>query len=54
MSQLLSLFGSYAPDNQHIASYTSNGIFVMAPDGTSVTTIVPDIGGIPGTVNWIP
>ncbi len=50
----LSLFGSYAPDNQHIASYTSNGIFVMAPDGTSVTTIVPDIGGIPGTVNWLP
>jgi hypothetical protein len=52
--QSLSLYGSYAPDNQHIASYTSDGIFVMNPDGTGVTVVVPDIGAIPGTVNWIP
>ncbi len=50
----LSLYGNYSPDKQHIVSYSTNGIFVMAPDGTSVTTIVPDIGGIPGSVNWLP
>ncbi|HTP00471.1 MAG TPA: hypothetical protein VMJ64_03790 [Anaerolineales bacterium] len=50
----LSLFGSYAPDNQHIATYTASGIFVMNPDGTGVTVVVSDTGGIPGTVNWIP
>jgi Tol biopolymer transport system component len=52
--QSLALYGSYSPDQQHIASYTANGIFVMNPDGTGVTVIVPDIGSIPGTVNWLP
>ncbi len=50
----LALFGSYSPDKEHIASFSSNGIFVMNPDGTGVTVIVPDVGGIPGTVSWIP
>ncbi len=48
------LYGSLSPDGKLVVSYSNNGIFVMAPDGTSVTTIVSDIGGIPGTVNWLP
>ncbi len=50
----LALFGSYSPDKKYIASYTSDAIFVMKPDGTGITAMVNDIGGIPGTVNWIP
>jgi hypothetical protein len=26
----------------------------MKPDGTEVTLIVNDVGGIPATVSWIP
>jgi len=44
----------FSPDNQHIASYSTDGIFVMKPDGTDVTIIIKDVGSIPGTVNWIP
>jgi Tol biopolymer transport system component len=53
-TQSLALYGSFSPDKKHIASYTSDTIFVMNPDGTSITSLVNDIGGIPGTVNWIP
>jgi Tol biopolymer transport system component len=52
--QSYSLFGVFSPDNKYIASYSLNGIFVMKPDGTELTIIVNDVGGIPGTVNWIP
>jgi hypothetical protein len=37
-----------------MASYSGNGIFVMKPDGTQLTTLVSDMGGLAGTVNWIP
>ena len=50
----LALYGSFSPDKKYIASYTSDEIFVMKPDGTGITALVNDIGGIPGTVNWIP
>ncbi|HTP00470.1 MAG TPA: hypothetical protein VMJ64_03785 [Anaerolineales bacterium] len=50
----LSLYGGYSPDKQYIVSSSVNGIFIMRPDGSSLTMIVPDIGGIPGTVQWIP
>ena len=52
--QSLALYGVFSPDNQHIASYSTDGIFVMKPDGTDVTIIIKDVGSIPGTVNWIP
>jgi len=52
--QSLALYGSFSPDKQFIASYTSDDIFVMNPDGTEVTLLVNDIGGVPGTVNWTP
>lgn len=52
--QALALYGVYSPDRQFIASFSSGGIFVMKPDGTEVTMVVNDIGGITGTVSWIP
>jgi WD40-like Beta Propeller Repeat len=52
--QSLALYGVFSPDQKYIASYSTDGIFVMKPDGTEVTIIVSDVGGIPGTVNWIP
>src|SRR5262245_8711685 len=48
------LFASISPDKRFLASYSGNGLFVMNPDGTNLTLLIPGIGGIPGTVNWIP
>jgi len=52
--QSMGLFASLSPDKQHIASYSNSGIFVMKPDGTEVTSIVPNPQNVPGTVWWIP
>ena len=48
------LYASLSPDNQHIASFSGYGVFVMNPDGTDLTMVINDVGGILGTVNWIP
>ena len=34
------LFAALSPDGRYIASYSSDGIFVMKPDGTALTSIV--------------
>lgn len=52
--QSLALYGWYSPDNQHVASFSVDGIFVMKPDGTGVTLVVSQIGASSGTVDWIP
>jgi Tol biopolymer transport system component len=52
--QALGLFASISPDYQHIASFSSDGIFVMNPDGSELTSILRNLAGISGTVNWIP
>ena len=52
--QSLSLFGSFSPDKKHIASYSSDGIFVMKPDGTEILMLVKDTGILSGTVSWLP
>jgi Tol biopolymer transport system component len=52
--QAAGLFGSLAPDGGHLASYSLNGIFVMKPDGSELTTLVQNPAAIPGTVSWIP
>ena len=52
--QSMALFARFSPDKKHIASYSSDGIFIMNPDGTSVTQVLNNTGGTPGTVNWIP
>jgi Tol biopolymer transport system component len=51
--QSLGLFASLSPDGQHIASFSSDGIFVMDPDGSNLTMLVPNMAGISGTVSWI-
>jgi hypothetical protein len=48
------LYGSYSPDYQHLASFSGLGIFVMNPDGSGGAMLVNDVGGILGTVDWIP
>jgi Tol biopolymer transport system component len=50
----LGLFGCFSPDNKYVVSYSSDGIFVMRPDGTGVTMLINDVGGTSGTVSWIP
>ena len=52
--QTAGLFASFAPDGQHIASYSLNGIFVMKPDGSELTMLIPNPQAVPGTVSWIP
>jgi Tol biopolymer transport system component len=47
------LYASISPDNQHIASFSGNGIYVMDTDGSGLTMVLSDVGGILGTVNWI-
>jgi Tol biopolymer transport system component len=50
---LLGLVASFSPDGAHIASYSTDGIFIMNPDGTDITKVVDYVGGIPGTVQWV-
>jgi len=48
------LFASISPDTRFIASYSGDRLFEMNPDGTNLTMLIPGMGGIAGTVNWIP
>ena len=50
----IGLYASVSPDQRYIVSYSGNGIFVMQKDGTGLTMLVNDLGGVPGTVSWIP
>jgi Tol biopolymer transport system component len=52
--QSAGLFASRSPDGRHIASYSLNGIFIMQPDGSELTMLLPNDAAIPGTVSWIP
>jgi Tol biopolymer transport system component len=52
--QTTNLFASFAPDGKHIASHSTSGIFVMKPDGSEVTMLIPNPQAVPGTVTWIP
>ena len=49
----IGLFASISPDMRHIASASGNGIFVMKPDGSELTSLLPDEIGS-GTVSSIP
>ncbi|HET6823218.1 MAG TPA: hypothetical protein VFH34_11250 [Anaerolineales bacterium] len=51
--QTINLFASLSPDQQHIASLSGEGIFVMDLDGSNLTQLVSD-SGVHGTVSWIP
>lgn len=52
--QTTNLFASFAPDGKHIASHSTSGIFVMKPDGSELTMLIPNPQAVPGTVAWIP
>ena len=52
--QTTNLFASFAPDGKHIASHSTSGIFVMKPDGSELTMLMPNPQAVPGTVTWIP
>jgi len=52
--QTTNLFASFAPDGKHIASHSTSGIFVMKPDGSQLTMLVPNPQAVPGTVSWKP
>ena len=48
------LYASISPDHKRIASYSREGIFIMNPDGSDLTMLIPDLNGFSSTVNWIP
>ena len=52
--QASSLYASLSPDGKHIVSFSGSGIFVMNPDGSELTILVPNLDGFTGTVSWIP
>ena len=52
--QTTALFASLLPDQQHIASYSGGGLFVMNLDGSGVQMLDKDTGGIPSSLQWIP
>jgi Tol biopolymer transport system component len=52
--QSTSLYATNSPDGKWLASFSGNGIFLMRPDGTNLMMLVNDVGGIAGTVDWIP
>ena len=50
---LRGLFASFSPDGAHVASFSTDGVFIMKSDGTGLTKVVDYVGGIPGTVDWV-
>jgi Tol biopolymer transport system component len=52
--QAAGLFASVSPDERYIVSNSANGLFVMNLDGTGLTMLINDVGGVAGTVDWIP
>jgi WD40-like Beta Propeller Repeat len=48
------LFASLSPDDEHVALYTGGEILAMSSDGSNLSTLVKDTGGIPGSLSWIP
>ena len=52
--QSASLYASASPDGTWIASYSGSGLFVMKPDGSELTSLIANLGGIVGMVDWLP
>jgi Tol biopolymer transport system component len=48
------LYASLSPDEKYFASYSGKGLFIMDQNGTGLSTLISDLGGLSGTVNWIP
>jgi Tol biopolymer transport system component len=52
--QAAGLYASTSPDRKHLAIYSASGLFVMNPDASGLTVLINDLGGIYGTVDWLP
>ena len=50
----VALYGGVSPDNNYVVSYSRDNIFIMRPDGSDITVILPGLGRFFGTVSWIP
>jgi Tol biopolymer transport system component len=46
-----SMFGTFAPDGQHIAFLSASGLYVMNPDGSAVKRLLKTTGY--GTIDWV-
>jgi Tol biopolymer transport system component len=46
------MYGSFSPDGGHIGFISASGIYVMNPDGSEVTPLLP-IDAL-GTLEWVP
>jgi Tol biopolymer transport system component len=49
----IGLYGAFAQDGKHLAFISTNGLYVMEPDGSHVLPLL-DHMGMSGTVSWIP
>ncbi len=50
----MGLYASFSPDNRYVASSSKDNIFVMKPDGSELTVLIPELHGSTGTLSWIP
>jgi Tol biopolymer transport system component len=48
------LHASISPDKKYVASFSRDNLFVMKPDGSEITVIIPGLNRLYGIVNWIP
>jgi Tol biopolymer transport system component len=48
------LYASIAPDNQYIAIFSKDNMFVMKPNGSELTILISELHGFSGTLTWIP
>jgi len=49
-----SLYASFSPDNQYVASFNRDNIFVMKPDGSELTILISELHGFSSIGSWIP
>jgi len=49
-----SLYASISPDNQYVASFNRDNIFVMKPDGSELTILISELHGFFSIGSWIP
>jgi Tol biopolymer transport system component len=52
--QASGLFASLSPDGRFFACYTADKLFVMNPDASGLRLLLDNLGGISGSVSWVP
>ena len=48
------LYASVSPDRKHIVSHSRHSVFVMNPDGSGLTVLIPGLNLPGGAISWIP